>query len=99
MHGLTGQVELIREMYSGTDEATKLDSVLTVAEVCLDSLAAILDVSLVFAQFSNEADTFLSAVSGPREQLDLIDIADFTASVTKAAWVRKMRLTSASGSN
>jgi len=96
MHGLTGQVELIREMYSNTEEAAELDPVLKVADVCLNSLAAIMDDSLEFAKLSNEADSALSAVSGSHGQFDLVDVSEFTANVTKAAWVRRMRLASSS---
>ena len=48
---------------------------------------------------SNEGESSVSANSGAHEQLDTVAIAEVTASITKAAWVRKMRLNSVTGSS
>lgn len=111
-HRTGGQLDLIREEAS-EQEARKFAPLLTIANVCLDSLRSILDVRLLRSWVSAQTyarlqDTLDFAkltsdvelgVTLPLPTNDVVDLPVFLTEVAKSCWTRKMRMSSASGAD
>ena len=97
MHGLAGQIALIREAYAdsgATEQSHKLEPMLKVADLCLSSLQSICDDSLVFAKLSNETEAEAGAEHEQADAVEIVDVAGMCSTVAKSVWVRKMKQTS-----
>ncbi|KAM0749780.1 hypothetical protein T439DRAFT_381348 [Meredithblackwellia eburnea MCA 4105] len=92
VHLLGGQLELTRQELV-TSQQEGLRNFFKIADICLDSLKSIIDDSIDFAKLSNDAD---HGRVTPGVANDIVDLRKVIADATRAAWTRKMRMSSKS---
>ena len=86
LHGVSSQVELIRE-FSSPKERARLAPLLECAEICLESLRDVLDDTLDFAKLSNGSTPENRRLGHKRVNLETL-----LQDVCLATWVRRRRV-------
>lgn len=90
LHGLAGQLELMRGAGAGVDEY------LRVADVCMDSLRSLLDDSVDFYNL-NDQPTTQATSSSSSSSSEIVDLAELLQDVTARSLTRAVQLAQQEG--